>query len=339
MTQDDLNRQWCVAARPVDAVKESDFKLVVTPKPTIRPGEFLVRSSYLSVAPVMRMYMIDGAGIEKPVGIGEVMIGRGVGEIVESKNSEWPVGTIVQGKLGWQDYAVADGAPGSLMYKVTQTVAPISTALGALGMTGFTAYCSLKDIGQPQPGETVVVSGAMGGVGTIAVQIARLMGCRVIGITGTAEKCQRLIDVLGCDAAINYRDQDIDQALTETVPEGVDIFFDNVGGPVLDAVLPHINRYARIISCGNIAEYLKDEPYRMRNWAQIGGRRAKLEGFFVYDYEPMFEEAEQTMAAWIAAGELHYEEDILDGLEQMPKALIRLYEGKNVGKQTVRVHA
>ncbi len=332
-----VNRQWCLAARPVGPVKESDFDFVVAPKPDVGPGQILIRSKYLSVAPVMRLYMIDGAGIEKPVGIGEVMLGRGVGEIVESKNDAWPVGTIVQGKLGWQDYALADGSAGSLMYKVTQRVAPISTALGALGMTGFTAYCSLKDIGQVQPGETVVVSGAMGGVGSIAVQVARLMGGRVVGIAGTAEKCRRLVETLGCAAAINYREESISEALTVHAPDGVDIFFDNVGGPVLDDVLEHINRYARIISCGHISEYLSDDPYRLRNWAEVGGKRAKLEGFFVYDYEPMFPEAEQAMAQWIADDKLHYEEDVLEGLEAMPKALIRLYDGQNVGKQIVHV--
>ena len=333
---DGINRQWCVAARPIGAVKESDFEFVENPIPAIDEGQFLIRSRFLSVAPVMRQYMIDGAGIEKPVGIGEVMLGRGVGEIVASKHPGWPQGTIVQGKLGWQDYSVADGAPGSLMYPVTQRVAPISTALGALGMTGFTAYCSLKDIGQIRSGETVVVSGAMGGVGSIAVQVARLMGGRVIGIAGTPEKCQRLTETLGCAAAINYRDENISESLGTLAPEGVDVFFDNVGGEVLDDVLEHINRYARVVSCGHISAYLEN-PYRLRNWAEVGGKRAKLQGFFVYDYEPMFPEAEQVMAQWIADGQLLYEEDVLEGLEAMPKALIRLYDGKNVGKQIVRI--
>jgi len=332
-----VNRQWCVASKPDGAVKESDFQFAVGPKPVIGAGQFLVRSWYLSVAPVMRRYMIDGAGIEKPVLPGEVMIGRGVGEIVESNNSDWPTGTIVQGKLGWQDYAVADGAPGSLMFKVKQTAAPVSTALGVLGMTGFTAYCGLIDIGQPKAGETVVVSGAMGGVGTIAVQIARILGCRVIGIAGSDAKCSVLTEKLRCHAAINYRDESVPEALTRCAPDGVDIFFDNVGGPILDDVLAVINRRARVISAGRISEYLKDEPYRLRNWGQIGAQRALMRGFFIYDYEPMFTEAERTMATWIAEGKLTYQEDILEGLEMMPKALIRLYEGKNIGKQIVRV--
>ncbi len=332
-----VNRQWCLAARPVGAVKESDFSLQEKAIPSIEKGEFLLRTRYLSVAPVMRNYMIDGAGIEEPLAIGDVMRGRGVGEIVESRNTEWPVGTIVQGKLGWQDYAVADGAPGSLMFAIRQTVAPIATGLGVLGMTGFTSYCALKDIGKPKKGETVVVSGALGGVGSTAVQLARLMGCRVIGIAGSNEKCRLLEEKLGCHATINYRDQDVGEALSQVTPDGVDIFFDNVGGSILDQVLLHINKYARIICCGRISEYLNDEPYRLRNWGEIGHMCAKMQGFFVYDYAPMFAEAEATMAEWIASGDLTYQEDRLEGLEMMPTALIRLYDGKNVGKQIVHV--
>lgn len=333
-----INRQWCLAERPIGRpVRESDFALKDGEVPAIKDGEFLIRTRYLSVAPVMRNYMIDGAGIEKPLAIGDVMRGRGVGEIVESKNPDWPVGTVVQGKLGWQDYAVGTGAPGTLMFPIRQKVASIATGLGVLGMTGFTAYCSLKDIGKPKQGETVVVSGALGGVGNIAVQLARLMGCRVIGIAGSDEKCQLLEDKLGCHATINYRNGQVDEDLKTVAPDGVDIFFDNVGGSILDAVLLHLNRYARIICCGRISEYLNDEPYRLRNWGEVGHMRATMQGFFVYDYEPMFEEAERVMADWIAAGDLTYQEDRLEGLEMMPTALMRLYEGKNVGKQIVHV--
>ncbi len=332
------NRQWCLAERPIGRpVKESDFALKDGEVPAISGGEFLIRTRYLSVAPVMRNYMIDGAGIEAPLAIGDVMRGRGVGEIVESNNPAWPVGTVVQGKLGWQDYAVGTGAPGTLMFPIRQKVAPIATGLGVLGMTGFTAYCSLKDIGKPKQGETVVVSGALGGVGNIAVQLARLMGCRVIGIAGSDEKCRLLEDKLGCHATINYRNGRVDDDLKSVAPDGVDIFFDNVGGSILDAVLLHLNRYARIICCGRISEYLNDEPYRLRNWGEVGHMRAMMQGFFVYDYEPMFEEAERVMADWIAAGDLTYQEDRLEGLEMMPTALMRLYEGKNVGKQIVHI--
>lgn len=333
-----VNRQWCLAERPIDRpVRESDFTLKDGAVPHIGDGEFLIRTRYLSVAPVMRNYMIDGAGIEAPLAIGDVMRGRGVGEIIDSNNPDWPKGTIVQGKLGWQDFAVADGAPDSLMFPIKQRVAPISTGLGVLGMTGFTAYCALKDIGAPKEGETVVVSGALGGVGNIAVQLARLMGCRVVGIAGSDEKCAILTDKLKCDAAINYKNGTLEADLKAAAPDGIDIFFDNVGGSTLDAVLTHINRYARIICCGRISEYLKGEPYRLRNWGEVGHMRARMQGFFVYDYAPMFAEAETAMADWIAAGELTYQEDRLEGLEMMPTALMRLYEGKNVGKQIVHV--
>lgn len=332
-----INRQWCLAARPKGAVKESDFSLQEAAIPTIEGGEFLIRTRFLSVAPVMRNYMIDGAGIEAPLEIGDVMRGRGVGEVIKSRNADWPVGTIVQGKLGWQDYAVANGAPGSLMFPIRQTVAPIETGLGVLGMTGFTAYCALKDIGTPEEGEIIVVSGALGGVGNIAVQLARLMGCRVVGIAGSDEKCRLLEEKLGCHATINYRDENVNEALAKVAPDGVDIFFDNVGGSILDSVLLHLNRYARIICCGRISEYLNDEPYPLRNWGEVGHMRAKMQGFFVYDYAPMFAEAEAAMATWIASGDLTYQEDRLEGLEMMPAALIRLYEGKNVGKQIVCV--
>lgn len=333
-----VNRQWCLAERPIGRpVLETDFMLRRSGVPSIADGQFLVRTRYLSVAPVMRNYMIDGAGIEAPLAIGDVMRGRGVGEIVASNNPDWPVGTIVQGKLGWQDYVVADGAPGSLMFPIRQKVAPIATGLGVLGMTGFTSYCSLKDIGKPKDGETIVVSGALGGVGNVAVQLARLMGCRVVGIAGSDDKCRLLEDRLGCHATINYRNNTMDEDLKRVAPDGVDIFFDNVGGSILDAVLLHLNRYARIICCGRISEYLNDEPYRLRNWGQVGQMRATMKGFFVYDYEPMFAEAEAVMADWIARGDLTYQEDRLEGLEMMPAALIRLYEGKNVGKQIVHV--
>lgn len=333
------NRQWCVAKRPIGRpVELSDFSFEEASVPALSDGQFLIRTRYLSVAPVMRNYMVDGGGgLTKPLDIGAVMRGRGVGEIIDSKNDEWPVGTVVQGSLGWQDYCIADGRAGSLMFPIRQKVAPIATGLGVLGMTGFTSYCALKDIGMPKGGETIVVSGAMGGVGNIAVQVARLMGGRVVGIAGSDAKCDILTSKLGCAAAINYRDGNFQAQIEKAAPDGVDIFFDNVGGEILDHVLLNINRYARIISCGRISEYLKDEPYRLRNWEQIGKQLAKLQGFFVYDYEPMFAEAEDVMAGWIAEGKLTYQEDRLEGLEMMPTALMRLYEGKNVGKQIVHV--
>jgi NADPH-dependent curcumin reductase len=331
------NRQWRLAARPDGAVKDSDFALVESPPPAPGPGEFLVRTLYLSLAPVMRQYMIDGAGIERPLAIGDVMYGRGVGQVIASRHPDYAVGDIVHGKLGWQDYAVSDGAPDKLMFKAGATDLPASTALGVLGITGFSAYVGLLDIGQPKPGETVLVSGAAGGVGSVAGQLARIAGCRVIGLAGTPEKCTLLTDRLGYDAAINYKTDDLSAAIGAAAPGGIDLFFDNVGGPVLDAALDHINRYARVVSCGRISEYISGHSYRLANWWRIGRQRARLQGFFIYDHVHRFADAEARMAGWIREGRLTYLEDVLDGIEQMPAALRRLFDGTNVGKQLVRV--
>ncbi len=335
-----VNRQWVLAERPVGrAVRESDFRLVESPIPVPGRGEFLVRTMYLSVAPVMRMYMLDGAGIEKPLGIGEVMRGRGVGEVVASNHPDYGVGDFVQGKLGWQEYSVSDGSPYYMMYKVRQRLVPLSTAVGVLGMTGFTSYLGLVDIGQPKRGETVLVSGAAGGVGSNVGWIARNLGCRVVGIAGSAQKCWSLTEHLGYDAAINYRTEDVPSRIRELCPKGVDVFFDNVGGEILDHALGALNRYGRVVCCGRIAEYLKseDERYRQRNWWMIGKQRATMRGFFIYDLAEHFPRAERQMAQWIAEGRMRPMEDVLEGLEQMPRALMRLYEGQNLGKQIVRV--
>lgn len=331
------NRQWRLAARPDGAVKDSDFTLAESAVPAPRDGEFLVRTLYLSLAPVMRQYMIDGAGIERPMAIGDVMYGRGVGQVVVSRHPDYAVGDIVHGKLGWQDYALSDGAADKLMFKVGATDLPASTALGVLGITGFSAYVGLLDIGQPKAGETVLVSGAAGGVGSIAGQLARIAGCRVIGLAGTPEKCTLLTDRLGYDAAIDYKTDDLSAAIGAVAPQGIDIFFDNVGGPVLDAALDHINRYARVVSCGRISQYISGHSYRLANWWRIGRQRGRMQGFFVYDHVHRFREAEARMAGWIRDGRLTYLEDVLDGLEHMPAALRRLFDGSNVGKQLVRV--
>ena len=333
------NRRWVMASRPDPAVREDNFRLESVPMPVPGPGQFLVRTLYLSLAPVMRMYMIDGAGIEKPLEVGETMRGRGVGEVVASSHPDFAVGDVVQGKLGWQEYALADGSPYYMMYKVTQRLVPFSTALGVLGVTGFTAYLGLTQVGRIRPGETVLVSGAAGGVGSNCGFVARNLGCRAVGVAGTEEKCRLLVAKLGYDAAINYRGEDVERRVGELCPGGVDIFFDNVGGAILDAGLAHINRHARVVLCGRISEYLKsdDEHYCLRNWWRVGSRRALMQGFFIYDLERHFAEAEARMAGWIAEGHMSYQEDVLEGLEQMPRALMRLYDGSNVGKQLVRV--
>ena len=338
---DAVNRRWVMASRPDPEVREDNFRLETAPVPMPGPGEFLVRTLYLSLAPVMRMYMIDGAGIEKPLGIGETMRGRGVGEVVASNHPGYAVGDIVQGKLGWQEYALSDGSPYFMMYKVRQRLVPFSTALGVLGMTGFTAFLGLTKVGAIKAGDTVLVSGAAGGVGSNCGFIARNMGARAVGIAGTDEKCRLLVEDLGYEAAINYRAGDVERRIGELCPQGVDLFFDNVGGAILDAALAHINRHARVVLCGRISEYLKgdDERYCLRNWWRVGKQRARMEAFFIYDLERYFAEAEARMAGWLAEGRMSYREDVLDGIEQMPRALMRLYDGSNVGKQLVRVAA
>ena len=339
MSNADVNLQWLLAERPIDrGVEESDFTLHEGAVPEPENGQFLIRVIYSSLAPVMRFYMLDGAGIEKPLEIGEVMRGRGVGEVIKSRNPDFLVGDIVHGKMGWQQYAIADGSEYYLMYKVRQRDVSVSTALGVLGMTGFTAYFGLLDIGKPRAGEMVLVSGAAGGVGSNVGQIAKIRGCKTVGIAGSAEKCEMLTSRLGYDAAINYRDGDIGAQMDEHCPNGIDVFFDNVGGEILDEGLARINPYARVVSCGQISQYIgEDGPRPLVNAYKIGRLNALMQGFLIYDYAPRFGEAESDMVPWIKEGRLTYQEDILDGIERMPEALIRLYESKNQGKQLVRV--
>ena len=334
-----LNTQWVLAARPVGAVKESDFRLIESPLRPLVEGEFRFEVLYLGVAAVMRGYMLNSEKFERPLEIGDVMHGRGVGRIVESRHKDWRVGEIVHGKMGWQRYAIADGSPYFLMFKVRQRVVPVSTALGVLGLTGFTSYLGLVDIGAVKAGDQVLVSGAAGGVGSNVGQIARNLGAEAVGIAGSPEKCALLINTLGYRAAINYKSDHVEQRIGELFPSGLDVLFDNVGGTTLDAGLAHLRRHARVVLCGAISQYIDgvEQPYALKNAFAIFKKMARMEAFFIYEMSERFEQAEAQLADWIAAGTLHYQEDILEGLEQMPTALIRLFEGRNVGKQLVRV--
>lgn len=334
-----MNSQWVLAARPVGAVRETDFRLIETPLRSLADGEFRIEVLYLGVAAVMRGYMLNSEKFERPLELGDVMHGRGVGRIVESRNPQWKVGEIVHGKMGWQQYAIADGSPYYLMFKVHQRVAPLSTALGVLGLTGFTSYLGLVDIGAVKAGERVLVSGAAGGVGSNVGQIARNLGADAVGIAGSREKCALLTERLGYRAAIDYRREQVEARIGELFPQGIDVFFDNVGGEILDAGLAHLRRHARVVLCGAISQYIDgvERPYALRNAFAIFKKMARMEAFFIYEMAEHFERAEAQMADWIAAGKLHYQEDILEGLEHMPAALIRLFEGRNVGKQLVRL--
>lgn len=335
------NKKLVLAARPDGLIKPSDFDLIEEEIPALKEGEILIKTKFLSLAPVMKFYMIDGAGIEKPLQFGETMRGRGVGEILESKNPSFSIGDIVQGKFGWQEYVVSDGSPDKMMYKVeTHGLSP-STALGVLGMTGATSYIGLYKIGLLKEGDNVLISSAAGGVGSVLGGLAKIKGANVIGLSSSDEKCQLLTEKLSYDYAINYTKGNLSQSVREIFPDGLDIFFDNVGGPILDTALSHLKRYARVVCCGRISTYkdnaLKTQDYALKNWHMIGATRSSMLGFFIYDYAHFFKEAKENMAAWIQEGKLTYHEDILEGLENMPHALNRLFERKNVGKQLVKI--
>jgi NADPH-dependent curcumin reductase CurA len=336
--RDDVNCQWTVAARPHGNVKDSDFAYREAPIPEPGPGEFLLKTLYLSLAPVMRMYMQEGGSAgEAPLALGDVIHGRGVGQVVKSHHPDFAVGDIVHGQIGWQTYKATKASPRERFFKYTARDLPVSLGIGVLGMTGFSAYCGFFDCGFPQPGDTVVVSGAAGGVGSIVVQIAKAVGCGdVIGIAGGAEKCAMVRD-LGADATIDYKSDDVRAKLKELCPRGIDVYFDNVGGDILEACIDAMAFKGRIVQCGAISEYTKAERRGPRNYTQLGVVRANLNGFFVYNHPETFPIAERTMARWIREGKLRYVEDIVDGFENMPRALARLYEGKNKGKQIVRV--
>jgi NADPH-dependent curcumin reductase CurA len=334
-----MNTQWVLAARPVGAVKEGDFRLIESPLRPLAEGEFRIEVLYLGVAAVMRGYMLNTEKFERPLDLGDVMHGRGVGRIVESRNPDWRIGEIVHGKMGWQRYAIADGSPYYFMFKVRQRVVPVSTALGVLGLTGFTSYLGLVDVGAVNAGDQVLVSGAAGGVGSNVGQIAQNLGAEAVGIAGSAQKCALLTSALGYRAAIDYKSENVEQRISELFPTGLDVFFDNVGGETLDAGLAHLRRHARVVLCGAISQYIDgvERPYALKNAFALFKKMARMEAFFIYEMGERFERAEAQLADWIAAGKLTYQEDILDGLEQMPSALIRLFEGRNVGKQLVRV--
>ncbi len=334
------NKQLVLASRPKKFITSSNFKMQTVDLPVLQEGEFLIKVLYLSVAPVMKFYMLDGAGIEKPLQIGDLMRGRGVGEVIESKHPDFNIGDIVQGKCGWQEYVICDGAPYHMMYKVKQRVLPYSTALGVLGMTGFTSYFGLYKVGALQKGDNVLVSAAAGGVGSSVGSLAKIKGARAVGLASTDEKCKLLVEKLGYFGAINYKSQNVSEQIDAFFPDGIDVYFDNVGGSLLDIALTKLKRYARVVCCGRISQYLdgKDAAvYPLKNWYKIGATRSKMEGFFIYDFEQDFPIAEKEMSEWIKAGKLSYQEDILVGLENMPIALNRLFEKKNVGKQLVKI--
>lgn len=331
-----VNRQILLAARPEGLPKPSDFRLVEAPVPAPGDGQFLVKTRYLSVDPYMRARISEAESYAEPVPIGQVMVGGAVGTVVESRRDDFRPGDTVVGYWGWQEYALSDGQD---VERFDAALAPISTALGVLGMPGMTAYFGLLEIGKPKPGETVFVSGAAGAVGSLVGQIAKIKGCRAVGSAGSQAKVDYLTGELGFDAAFNYKEvTDYAAKLQEVCPRGIDVYFDNVGGPLTDAVFTQINVGARIVVCGQIDQYNATRPPRGPRllWHLIV-KQARAEGFLVFNFADRFPEGQRQVAQWINEGKVQYCETITDGLERAPEAFIGLFHGDNTGKQLVRV--
>jgi NADPH-dependent curcumin reductase CurA len=330
-----VNRQWLLRSRPTGMVEPSNFELRESDAPQPADGEFLVRNLYLSLDPAMRTWMVDTPSYIPPVGIGEVMRGACVGRVEESRHSGFGEGDLVVGTFGWQDYAVSDGGGPIPATKVPEGVAP-TLPLGVLGITSLTAYFGLKEIGHPKAGETVLVSGAAGATGSVAGQLAKHWGCRVIGTAGGKEKCDWLTGELGFDEAIDYRSEKVSARLRELCPKGLDVFFDNVGGDILEAALANLARHARVVLCGAISNYNADEPRGPRNYMNLLVRRSRMEGFVVFDFFPRADEAMAELVPLVAEGKIRYREDVREGLESAPDALLDLYSGGNRGKLLVK---
>jgi NADPH-dependent curcumin reductase CurA len=335
------NRRWLLAARPPGEIDESAFKFEEAPVPAPSEGEVLVQNIWLSVDPYMRGRMREEKSYVAPVQLGDVMTGGTVGEVIESKNPAFKKGDIVEERLGWQDYGISNGKG---LRKIDPTLAPISTALGILGMPGLTAYFGLLDVGAMKAGDNVVVSAATGAVGAVVGQIARIKGAkRVVGIAGGKAKCDYAVKELGYDACIDYQAMGRDtrtliHALRAACPDGIDVYFDNVGSWITDAVLPLINFKARIAICGMIAEYNLEKPEMApRITRHLLVNSARMEGFIVLNFRHRAGEALREMGGWVKSGQLKYREDIVDGLENAPRALLRLFKGENFGKQLVRI--
>jgi NADPH-dependent curcumin reductase CurA len=331
-----MNHQVRLAARPSGLPKHSDWELTEEPIPTPGAGELVAAVSHISVDPAMRSWMNAGASYIEPVDIGTVMRAAGVGRVLASEHPQFETGDHVHGVFGVQEYALSDG---SGVMKIDPSLAPAPTYLGTLGLSGLTAYFGLLDVGRLKEGDTVVVSGAAGAVGSVAGQIAKLKGAHVIGIAGGEGKCRWLVDDLGFDAAIDYKAQDVRGALRESARDGVDVYFDNVGGEILDAVLTRLARGARVVICGAVSQYNATDGVRgPSNYLSLLVARASMTGMVIFDYAPRFREAAGELGSWMADGRLISREDILEGgVQTFPDALLRLFAGENMGKLVLQV--
>jgi NADPH-dependent curcumin reductase CurA len=327
------NRQWILKSRPVGMVKESDFELVSTPIPKVGEGQILIRNRILSMEPAMRGWLDDKPNYLPPVPIGGVMRGITAGEVVDSNLDGYSKGDLVSGMLGWQEYAISDASARPIPRGVDPKL-----VLSVLGLTGVTAYYGLLEIGQPKDGDTVVVSGAAGATGSVVGQIAKLKGCRVIGIAGGNEKCAWLTDKAHFDATIDYKSEDVDARLEALCPDGIDVFFDNVGGLILDSALGRLAHGARVVVCGSISGYnAAERPPGPANYYNIVQKRARMEGFVVLDYMPRAGEAVADLLKWVDEGRITWEVDLQTGFENAPRTLLRLYDGSNFGKQLLEI--
>jgi NADPH-dependent curcumin reductase CurA len=330
------NRQVLLAARPHGIPQAEHFRLAEAAVPELQEGQFLVRNDFLSVEPAMRGWVNAAANYSDPVPVGGVMRSFAAGVVIASRHAGYAEGDAVMGMLGWQEYALSDGT--GIRRKVRETDLPLSLSLGVLGINGVTAYFALTEIGQPRPGDTVVVSTAAGAVGSAVGQIAKIAGCRTVGIAGGAAKTRMCVDEFGFDAAVDYKSADFAQALAEATPQGVDVYYDNTSGPITDAVLPRINKFARIVVCGT-ASVASWEPWPSgpRVERHLLNKSARMQGFLVWDYEHRYEEAVARLAPWVRDGRLKVREEILEGLEAAPDAIAGLYRGENLGKRLIKL--
>jgi hypothetical protein len=326
------NKRWVLASRPSGWVAEDNFRLETAPLPQPAEGEVLVKNLWLSLDPYMRGRMSDAKSYVKGVDIGEVMVGQTVGEVIESKHPQLKKGDKVLTQLGWQLYGCTREAS-----KVDEARAPLSYYLGCLGMPGMTAYFGLKEIGQPKPGETVVVSAASGAVGSVVGQLAKLWGCRAVGIAGGPQKCEYVRGELGFDACIDYKGGNVFKALKEACPQGVDVYFDNVGGEILDTMLRLMNLSSRVVICGLIAEYNATEPYGYKMLRAVLVNRIRMQGMIVFDWKERYGDALKALGTCFAQGRLKCRESVLEGIDNAPQGLIALLKGQNFGKQLVKL--
>ena len=328
-----MNRQIVLASRPEGWVTEANFRLIETPLPALADGQVLVRNLWLSLDPYMRGRMAEAKSYAKSVEIGEVMVGGTAGEVVETRHPNFQIGDRVVGYLGWQLYGAAEG---SALQKVDDRQIPLSAYLGPVGMPGVTAWYGLKEICQPKEGETVVVTAAAGAVGSVVGQLAKMAGCRVVGVAGGAEKCRYVVEELGFDACVDYKAGKLWDDLKAATPKGVDGLFENVGGEIFDALLARMNAFSRIALCGLIAQY-NGEPYPLKNLGSVLINRIRLQGFIVSDHLALWPRALQELGKGVASGRIRYRETIAQGLENAPQAFIGLLKGANLGKQLVKL--